>query len=160
MSTPTKISARNPVCKLCGGCYESPYMLRIFSKAGLSQNLYSKLYKISGITISEDDNVFSAMLYNVGPHTPACCAFLCRTDSDLQVQNYKNEVQLKLKLHQLWRIVVSVLQTNLISCRVALCFVAFKRATLVSNLSCSLYWRERYCRELVSTSQIQLGRLQ
>ena len=26
------------------------------------------------------------------------------TDSDLQIQNYKNEVQLKLKVHQLWRI--------------------------------------------------------
>ena len=55
MSTPTTISARNPVCKQCGGSYESPYVLRIFSKAGLSQNLYSKLYKISGIKISEDD---------------------------------------------------------------------------------------------------------
>ena len=33
------------------------------------------------------------------------------------------------------RTMVSVLQANLISCRVALCFVAFKRATLVSNLS-------------------------
>ena len=35
-------------------------------------------------------------------------SFLCRmlnvTDSDLQIQNYKNEVQLKLKLHQLGRI--------------------------------------------------------
>ena len=58
MSTPTKISARNPVCKLCGGSYESPYMLRMFSKAGLSQNLYSKLHKISGITISEDDTTW------------------------------------------------------------------------------------------------------
>ena len=26
------------------------------------------------------------------------------TDSDLQIQNYKIEVQLKPKLHQLWRI--------------------------------------------------------
>ena len=33
ISTPTKISARNPVCRLCGGSYESRYMLRIFSKA-------------------------------------------------------------------------------------------------------------------------------
>ena len=36
-------------------------------------------------------------------------SFLCRmfkiiTDSDLQIQNYKIEVQLKLKVHQLWRI--------------------------------------------------------
>ena len=33
VSTPTKISARNPVCRLCSGSYESRYMLRIFSKA-------------------------------------------------------------------------------------------------------------------------------
>ena len=39
------------------------------------QNLYSKLYKISGITISEDDNVFSAMLYNVEPHTQLVAVF-------------------------------------------------------------------------------------
>ena len=37
MSTSTKISARNPVCRLCGGSHESRYMLRIFSKAGLSK---------------------------------------------------------------------------------------------------------------------------
>ena len=33
MTTPTKISARNPVCRLCGGSHECRYMLRIFSKA-------------------------------------------------------------------------------------------------------------------------------
>ena len=103
---------------------------------------------------------FSAMLYNVGPYTQLVAVFFAGLIVKIQVQNYKNEVQLKLKLHQLWRIVVSVLQTNLISFRVTLCFVAFKRATLVSNLSCSLYWRERYGREIVSTCQIQLGRLQ
>ena len=43
MSTSTKISARNPVCRLCGGSHESRYMLQIFSKAGLSKDLYSKL---------------------------------------------------------------------------------------------------------------------
>ena len=32
------------------------------------------------------------------------CRMLNITDSDLQIQNYKNEVQLKLKPHQLWRI--------------------------------------------------------
>ena len=32
------------------------------------------------------------------------CRMLNITDSDLQIQTYKNEVQLKLKLHQLWRI--------------------------------------------------------
>ena len=55
MSTPTKISARNPVCRLCDDSHESRYMLRIFSKAGLSKDLYSKVYKTCDIKISEDD---------------------------------------------------------------------------------------------------------
>ena len=49
MSIPRKISGRNPVCRLCGGSHESRYMLRIFSKAGLSKDLYSKVYKTCGI---------------------------------------------------------------------------------------------------------------
>ena len=55
ISTPTKISARNPVCRLCGGSYESRYMLRIFSKAGSTKDLCSKVKKTCGIKISEDD---------------------------------------------------------------------------------------------------------
>ena len=45
MSASTKISARNLVCRLCGGSHESCYMLRICSKAGLSKDLYLKVYK-------------------------------------------------------------------------------------------------------------------
>ena len=52
MSTPTKISPRNPVC---GDSHESRYMLRIFSKAGSTKDLYPKVYKTCGIKISEDD---------------------------------------------------------------------------------------------------------
>ena len=55
ISTPTKISARNPVCRLCGRSYESRYMLRIFSKTGSSRDLCSKVKKTCGIKISEDD---------------------------------------------------------------------------------------------------------
>ena len=55
MSTPTKISARNPVCKLCGGSHETRFMLRTFSKAGISKDLCSKVYKACSINISEDD---------------------------------------------------------------------------------------------------------
>ena len=55
MSTPTKISAINPVCRLCGGSHESRYMLQIFSKTDLSKDLYSQLYKTCGIKIPEDD---------------------------------------------------------------------------------------------------------
>ena len=55
MSTPTKISGRNPVCRLCGGSHESRFMLRIFSKGGLSKDLFSKVSKTWGVKISEDD---------------------------------------------------------------------------------------------------------
>ena len=55
MSTPTKISPRNPVCRLCVDSHESHYMLRIFSKAGSTKDLYPKVQKTCGIKISEDD---------------------------------------------------------------------------------------------------------
>ena len=47
------------------------------------------------------------MQYHAGPGAagPSSLVFFAEcyifTDSDLQIQNYKNEVQLKLKLHQL-----------------------------------------------------------
>ena len=49
---------------------------------------------------------FSAMLYHNGPSSLVFFAECLKiiTDSDLQIQNYKTEVQLKLKLHQLRRI--------------------------------------------------------
>ena len=55
MSTPTKISPRNPACRLCGDSHESRYMLRIFSKAGSAKDLCAKVHKTCGIKISEDD---------------------------------------------------------------------------------------------------------
>ena len=51
MSTRTSISARNPVRRLCGGSYEGRYMLRILARP----SAYSKVYKTSGMKISEDD---------------------------------------------------------------------------------------------------------
>ena len=42
------------------------------------------------------------MLYHAGPSSLVFFAeCYVVTDSDLQIQNYKNEVQLKLRLHQL-----------------------------------------------------------
>ena len=55
MSTPTKVSPRNPACRLCGDSHESRYMLRIFSKAGSGKDLCAKVHKTCGIKISEDD---------------------------------------------------------------------------------------------------------
>ena len=69
MSTPTKISARNLVFRLCGGSHESRYMLRVFSKAGLSKDLYSKVYKKGGIYISEDDTRSAGLCVGVALHS-------------------------------------------------------------------------------------------
>ena len=41
--------------------YMLRYMLRIFSKAGLSRDQYSKVYKTCGIKISEDDTRSSVL---------------------------------------------------------------------------------------------------
>ena len=53
MSTPRKMSSRNPVCRLCGESHESRYMLRIL--AGSSKDRCVKVHKTCGIKISEDD---------------------------------------------------------------------------------------------------------
>jgi hypothetical protein len=37
--TPTKISARNPVCRLCFESKEGRHVIKIFSETGLSQEL-------------------------------------------------------------------------------------------------------------------------
>ena len=51
------------------------------------------------------------------------------TDSDLQTQNYKTEVELKPKLHQLWRI--------------ALCFGNYKLQLSVFLKTVWVFWPER-----------------
>jgi len=61
MSTPTKISPRNPVCRLCGDSHESRYMLQVFSKAGSSKDVCAKVHKTCGIKISEDDMTSKAL---------------------------------------------------------------------------------------------------
>ena len=53
--TPTKITTRNPVCRLCGGCQDTRHMVRIFSKAGTSKNLCVKIKKLCGVEVCEDD---------------------------------------------------------------------------------------------------------
>ena len=66
MSTPTKISSLQEIQfagsdVLSGSSQESRYMLPIFSKAGLSKDQHSKVYKTCGITISEDDTSSSVL---------------------------------------------------------------------------------------------------
>ena len=54
-STPKKIHARNSVCRLCGGAYDSRHMLRVFSKSGIDKNLPEKIHDTCDIMISEED---------------------------------------------------------------------------------------------------------
>ena len=51
-------------------------------------------------------NVFSEMLYHAGPSSLGFFAECLKTitDSTLQIQSYKIQVQIKPKLHKLWRI--------------------------------------------------------
>ena len=51
--------------KSSGGSHEIRYILRIFSKAGLSKDLYSKVYKTCRLRISEG-NTRSAVLCRSG----------------------------------------------------------------------------------------------
>ena len=68
MSTPTKISPRNPACRLCGDSHESRYMLGIFSKAGSAKDLCAKVHKTCGTKILEDDTG-SKVLFRVVFHS-------------------------------------------------------------------------------------------
>ena len=65
MSASTKISARNLVCRLYvhGGSHESRYNLRICSKAGLSKDLYLKVYKTCGNAVKFLRTIRSVMCY-------------------------------------------------------------------------------------------------
>ena len=84
MSTPTKISPLNPVCRICGESHESRYMLRIFSKAGSSKDLCVKVHKTCGIKISEDD-MRSKVLYR------GCVSFLNKMEQFiLRAQSIEN----------------------------------------------------------------------
>ena len=38
-TTPTKVSARNPICRLCGESKESRYVIKVFGNAGLTKEI-------------------------------------------------------------------------------------------------------------------------
>ena len=56
------------------------------------------------------------MLYQAGPSLLVFLAECLKiiTDSDLQIQNYKTEVQRKPKPHQLWRIALCLVNFSLV----------------------------------------------
>ena len=53
--TPFKILAKNPVCRLCWEPKERRYVIQIFHKAGLTQELMQKVKLSCGICIREND---------------------------------------------------------------------------------------------------------
>ena len=53
--TPTKITIRSPVCRICGVSRESRHVVRIFGKAWSTKDMCLKLRKTCGVNISEDD---------------------------------------------------------------------------------------------------------
>ena len=110
MSTPKKISARNPVCMLCGNSHESLRVIRIFSKSGTSKDLCVKVHKFCGITISEEDSSAKVICR-------VCVAFVNKMEQFIQkalsIQNMLYEenseysikrcVQLSPSLHKPWK---------------------------------------------------------
>ena len=92
MSTPTKISPRNPACRLCGDSHESRYMLRLFSKSGSEEDLCAKVHNTCGIKISEDDTRSKVLCRS-------CVSFVNKMEQFIQrAQSRKYAVGSKLRI--------------------------------------------------------------
>ena len=86
------------------------YMLRIFSKAGLSRDQYSKVYKTCGIKISQDDTRSSVLCRSGVTFVDKMDQFIRRaqfvnnTPSDLNSEySVKRCVQLSPSSRQPWK---------------------------------------------------------
>ena len=77
------------------------------------------------------------------------CRMINITDSDLQIQNYKNEVQLKLKLHQLWRIALWLSKLQLsVFLKGSVSLLTVARTSSLGNsfrISLTVFWLFCYC---------------
>ena len=77
------------------------------------------------------------------------CRMLNITDSDLQIQNYKNEVQLKLKLHQLWRTALWLSKLQLsVFLKGSVSLLTVTRTSSLGNsfrISLTIFWLFSYC---------------
>ena len=102
MSTPRKISARNPVRRLCGGSHQSRYMLSIFSKARSSKDLCSKVYESCGIKISKDDTRLAVLCRSCVTFVDKMDQFIRRARSVDNTPSYLNsEYSVKRCVHRL-----------------------------------------------------------
>ena len=107
MSSSTKISAGNPVCRLCGGSHESRCVVGIFRKVGSSKDLYSKVYKTCGIKIFEDDTRSAVLCRSCVTFLDKMDQFIWRAQSvdntlrvsrALGIQKYRNKTLSDLKI--------------------------------------------------------------
>ena len=74
--TPIKISAKNPVCRLCCEPKERRYVIQIFHKAGLTQELMQKVKLSCGICISENDTKSKVLCRSCVSFVNKMCDFI------------------------------------------------------------------------------------
>ena len=76
--TPTKTSARNPVCRLCCKSKEGWHVIKIFSKTGLSQELCQKVELSCGISVTENDTKSKVLCRSCVSFVNKICNFITK----------------------------------------------------------------------------------
>jgi hypothetical protein len=76
--TPTKISARNPVCRLCCESKECRHVIKIFSETGLSQGLCQKVELSCGISVTENDTKSKVLCRSCVSFVNKICNFITK----------------------------------------------------------------------------------
>ena len=76
--TPTKISTRNPVCRLCCEAKESRHVIKIFSKTGLTKELCQKVELSCGIRITESDTKSKVLCRSCVSFVNKICDFVIK----------------------------------------------------------------------------------
>lgn len=76
--TPTKISARNPVCRLCHEAKERRHVIRVFNKTGVDQELCQKVELSCGIRINENDRNSKVLCRSCVSFVNKICEFITK----------------------------------------------------------------------------------
>ena len=100
------------------------------------------------------------MLYVSGQARPRV-SFLCRmliiTDSDLQIQTHKNEVQLQMKPHQPWRIALWLSRFQLLrKCEVFWLERVFPSLVIVFLISLTVFGLFSYCHFVIRQTMVSV----
>ena len=76
--TPTKISARNPVCRLCHETKDRRHVIRVFNKTGFDQELCQKVELSCGIHINENDRSSKVLCRSCVLFVNKICEFITK----------------------------------------------------------------------------------